>query len=43
VADRRRADRARTGPLVDPNYLPIWQATLSAIGLDFSGDLRELL
>lgn len=31
------------GPLVDPEFLPIWQATLSSIGMDFDGDLRSLL
>ncbi len=31
------------GTHVAPEYLPIWQATLSAIGMDFDGDLRSLL
>jgi hypothetical protein len=31
------------GTVVAPEYLPIWQATLSSIGLAFDGDLRSLL
>lgn len=33
----------RPGTTVAPEFLPIWQATLSSIALPFSGDLRELL
>ena len=31
------------GTHVAPEYLLIWQATLSSIGIDFDGDLRSLL
>lgn len=31
------------GTVVAEPFLPIWQATLSSIGLDFTGDLRSLL
>ncbi len=31
------------GTHVAPEYLPIWQATLSSVGLEFDGDLRSLL
>ena len=33
----------KPGTVVAPEYLPIWRATLSSIGLDFNGDLRSLL
>ncbi len=36
-------DERMPGTVVAPEYLPIWQATLSSIGLDFDGDLRSLL
>lgn len=36
-------DERRPGTVVAPEFLPIWRATLSSIGLTFSGDLRELL
>ncbi len=36
-------DERRPGTHVAPEFLPIWQATLSSIGLDFDGDLRSLL
>lgn len=42
LIDDEPAER-RPGTHVDPEYLPIWQATLSSIGLDFDGDLRSLL
>lgn len=31
------------GAVVSGDFLPIWQSTLSAIGMAFSGDLRDLL
>lgn len=36
-------DERAAGTHVAPEYLPIWQATLSSIGLSFDGDLRSLL
>ncbi len=36
-------DERAIGPVVSAEYLPIWQATLSSIGLVFDGDLRSLL
>lgn len=36
-------DERAPGTVVAPEYLPIWQATLSSIGLAFDGDLRSLL
>lgn len=36
-------DERVSGTHVAPEYLPIWQATLSSIGLAFDGDLRSLL
>lgn len=36
-------DERAPGTVVAPEYLPIWQATLSSIGLPFDGDLRSLL
>lgn len=36
-------DERMPGSVVDPDYLPIWRLTLSAIGLDFSGRLSDLL
>lgn len=36
-------DERRPGSVVAPEFLPIWQATLSSIGLAFDGDLRSLL
>ena len=42
LIDDEPAERV-AGTHVAPEYLPIWQATLSSIGLDFDGDLRSLL
>lgn len=36
-------DERMPGTVVAPEYLPIWQRTLSVLGIDFDGDLRGLL